>query len=127
MASNHQRHERAQNIWTEDGKETVKDGECWIIRIKKESKDLLQGAGIVKFIKYHRLIWCGHGERMQTNARADCSSHSGTRKRGRPRKRRTDEAEERLNTVGIRNWQAVARDHLEWRKILLEGKVQNGL
>jgi hypothetical protein len=62
-----------------------------------------------------------------TNARADCNSHSGTRKRGKPRKRWTDEAEERLNIVGIRNWQAVARDRLEWREILLEGKVQEGL
>jgi hypothetical protein len=62
-----------------------------------------------------------------TNARADCNSHSGTRKRGRSRKRWTDEAEERLYIVGIRNWQAMARDRRELRKILLEGKVQNGL
>jgi hypothetical protein len=51
----------------------------------------------------------------------------GTRKRERPRKRWIDEVEEDLKIMGIRNWHAVARDHREWRRILLEAKVHNGL
>jgi hypothetical protein len=51
----------------------------------------------------------------------------GTRKRGRPCKRWIDGVGENLKIMGIRNWHAVAKDYQEWRKIVLEAKVHNGL
>jgi hypothetical protein len=51
----------------------------------------------------------------------------GTRKRGRTRKRWIDNVEEYLKIMGIRNWHAVAKDRQEWRKIVSEAKVYNGL
>jgi hypothetical protein len=44
----------------------------------------------------------------------------GTRKTGRPRKRRKDGFEEDVNVVGLRKRHAMARDHREWKKIVLE-------
>jgi hypothetical protein len=51
----------------------------------------------------------------------------GKRKRGRPRKRWIDEVEEDLKILGKRNWHVVASDRQEWRRIILEAKVHNGL
>jgi hypothetical protein len=48
------------------------------------------------------------------------------RKRGKPSKGRRDEFEDDLNIVAI-NGQEMSRDHREWRKVILEAKVCNGL
>jgi hypothetical protein len=50
-----------------------------------------------------------------------------TRKSGRPRKGWIDDVEENLKITGIRNWHAVARDRKEWKGIVVEAKVHNGL
>jgi hypothetical protein len=42
----------------------INEGERWRIRTNKEIEDILEGADIVKFIKFLRLRWCGHIERM---------------------------------------------------------------
>jgi hypothetical protein len=44
----------------------------------------------------------------------------GIRKRGIPWKRWTDEVDEDLKTVGIRNRHAVAKDRKKWRGIMLD-------
>ena len=51
----------------------------------------------------------------------------GIRKRGRSRKLWTDEAEEDMMIMGIKNVGTVNRDWKEWRRNLLEAKVHKGL
>jgi hypothetical protein len=51
----------------------------------------------------------------------------GPRKRGRSHKIWKDEVEEDLNIMRIRHRLAMTRDRREWRKIVLEAKVHNGL
>jgi hypothetical protein len=109
---------------------SINEGERWRIRTNKEIEDILEGADIVKFIKYLSLRWCGHSERMNNERmpkKIMTTKMEGTRKTGGPRKRWIDEIEEDLKIMGIRNWHAVAKDHWEWRKIILEAKVHNGL
>jgi len=48
----------------------------------------------------------------------------GTRKRGRPRKRWTEEAEDGLNVMGVQYRRAMARDRRELRNNMLEGKTE---
>jgi hypothetical protein len=108
----------------------INEGESWRIRTNKEIENILEGADIVKFKKSLRFRWCGHIERMNNERmpkRIMTTKMEGTRKRGRPRKRWIDEIEEDLKIMGIRNWHAVAKDRQEWRKIISEAKVHNGL
>jgi hypothetical protein len=69
----------------------INEGGSWRIRTNKEIEDILEGADIVKFIKYLRLRWCGHIERMNNERmpkKIMATKMEGTRKRGRPRKDR---------------------------------------
>jgi hypothetical protein len=91
-------------------------GESWRIRTNKEKQDILQGEGIVKFITLLRLRWYGHTGRMNNDRmpqKVVTTRMEETMERGRPWKRWTDEAEEDLKTVEIRNWRAVAPDQEE--------------
>jgi hypothetical protein len=68
----------------------INEGERWRIRTNKEIEDILEGADIVKFIKFLRLRWCGHIERMNNERMPKTiktTKMEGTRKRGIPRKR----------------------------------------
>jgi len=49
----------------------------------------------------------------------------GIRKRHRPQKRRTNEVEEDLKIMGIRNWHKMATGLEEWKRTVLEAKVHN--
>jgi hypothetical protein len=77
-----------------------------------------------------RLRWSGHIESMNNERmpkQVATARMEGTGKRGRPRKRLTNEAEGGMKTMEIRNWTTVARDQKEWSRKVLEGKVYNGL
>jgi len=48
------------------------------------------------------------------------------RKRGRPRKRWTDEMDEDLKRMGTKGRHSVARDRMEWRGIILDFRASQG-
>jgi hypothetical protein len=92
--------------------EPIKEGDSWRIRKNKEITYILQGADIVKFIKSSRIRWYGHVKRMQNQRmpkQIAATTIEGS-KRGRPRKRWKDEAEEDLNIMRIKSGRAAARD-----------------
>jgi hypothetical protein len=85
--------------------------ESWRIRTDKDSKAILQEADIIKCIILLRLRWCGHTETMDKEGmpRKMTTRMEGTRKGGRPLEKWTDEIEEDLKIMGIRNLHMVAR------------------
>jgi len=105
--------------------EPVKEGQ----REQTRRKECVTGGRYSKIYKFLRLRWCGHVERIghqQMPKQIAASTIEGTRKRGRSRKRWTDEVEVNLSIVGIKNSQGLIRDLRERRKILLEATFYNG-
>jgi hypothetical protein len=81
---------------------------------------MLQWADIVKFIKFLRLRWCGHVERIENQQipkQIAAFTMEGTRKRGRTRKRWTDHIKVDFNIMGLKNTQGLIRELRERRKI----------
>jgi len=73
-----------------------------VIRYTRSLKN--KGENIVQFIKYFRLRWCGHVERMPKQTAAVTAEGIRNRRR-RPRTRWRDEVERDLNTriMGIKD------------------------
>jgi hypothetical protein len=51
----------------------------------------------------------------------------GTRRRGRPRKRRKKEVERDLQVLGVRRWRELVTDRKKWRDIVQQAKAHRGL
>jgi len=51
----------------------------------------------------------------------------GTRRRGRPRKRWTEEVERDLQVLGVRRWRELVADRKMWKGIVRQAKAHSGL
>jgi len=51
----------------------------------------------------------------------------GTRRRGRPMKRWTDEVERDLQVLGVRRWRELVADRKKWKDIVRQAKAHIGL
>jgi len=51
----------------------------------------------------------------------------GTKRRGRPRKRRKEEAERDLQVLGVRRWRELVADRKKWKDIARQAKAHSGL
>jgi hypothetical protein len=51
----------------------------------------------------------------------------GKRRRGRPRKRWTEEVERTLRVLGVRRWRELVQDRKKWRDIFRQAKAHSGL
>jgi hypothetical protein len=100
------------------------------IRHNHELYKLYNEPDIVKVIKVGRLRWLGHLFRMQEqNSYRKLTLHNpeGTRRIGRPAVRWLDSAEEDLKTLGVRNWRRKSQDPDQWRAVVKEAKIRQGL
>ena len=82
---------------------------------------------IAKWIKWQRISWLGHLERMAEDRmpkKIFTGELEGTRRRGRPRK---GWREEDLQVLGVRRWRELVIDREKWRGIVRQAKAHRGL
>jgi len=102
----------------------------WKIRMNRELEELNKGANIVKWIKWPRISWLGHLERMEEDRmpkKIFTQELEGTRRRGRLRKGWREEVERDLHVLGVRRWRELVIDRDKWRGIVRQAKAHTGL
>jgi hypothetical protein len=80
-------------------------------------------------VKWQRISWLGHVERMAKDRMPKnifTQELEGTRRRGRPRKRRK-EVERDIQVLGVRRWRELVIDREKWRGIVRKAKAHSGL
>jgi hypothetical protein len=91
---------------------------------------LSKGENIAKWIKWQRISWLGHLERMEEDSMCKkifTQELEGTRQRGRPRKGWREEMERDLQVLGVRRWRELGKDRDKWRGIVRQTKAHSGL
>jgi len=99
-------------------------------RTNRELEDMSKGQNIVKWIKWQRISWLGHLERMEEDRmpkKIFIQEMEGTRRRRRPRKRWTEEVQRDLQMLGVRRWRELVADRKKWKDIVRQAKAHSGL
>jgi hypothetical protein len=108
----------------------VRQGREWRIRNNEETDNIARKKDIVRFVNVRRISWIGHVERMEDSRmskRVMREKIYTRRKKGRPKVRWLDDAQEDLREMGIEGWRRKAQDRDQWRRIAQEAKVHVGL
>jgi hypothetical protein len=80
--------------------------------------------------KRAKTSWLGHLERMEEDRlprKIFTREIEGSRRRGRPRKRRKEEVERNFQVLGVRRWRELVTDRKKWKDIVRQAKVHSGL
>ena len=85
----------------------------------KNWKKAINNENIVRYIKYKRLSWLGHVERM-TNERVAKTIYKwkpyASRSKGRPRVRWEDDVRNDLRKMGVTNWKQRTQERKKGKK-----------
>jgi len=102
----------------------------WRSRTNEEARQLYGELDIVIEIKKGRFIWLGQVERMSEESvvkRLYQNTPEGSRSVGRPRLRWMDDVREDLRRMGVTNWRTRAHRRDDWKMVVKEAKVLQGL
>jgi len=102
----------------------------WRSRTNEEVRQLYGELDIVTEIRKGRLRWLGHVERMSEERVVKGlyqNTPEGSRSVGRPRLRWMDDVTEDLRRMGVTNWSIRAHRRDDWKMVVKEAKVLQGL
>jgi hypothetical protein len=102
----------------------------WRLKTNEELEKAINNENIVRYIKYKRLSWLGHVERM-TNERVAKTIYKWkpytTRPKGRPRARWKDDVRNDLRKMGVTNWKQRMQERKKWKEIIEQAKTHKEL
>jgi len=114
----------------------------WRLKTNEELEEAINNENIARYIKYKRLGWLGHVERM-TNERVAKTIYKWkpyrTRPKGRPRVRWEDDVRRRprvrweddvrndLRKMGVNNWKQRTHERKKWKEIIEQAKTHKEL
>ena len=111
------------------GKTQNANGE-WRLKTNEELEKTINNENIVRCIKYKRLSWLGHVERM-TNERVAKTIFKWkpyeTRPKGSPRVRWEDDVRNDLREMGMNNWKQRMQERKQWKEINDQDKTHKVL
>ena len=102
----------------------------WRIRMNHELNELIENTDMVRLIKSRRIAWLGHVIQMddkRTPKKILDWKPTGTRIRGRPRKRWIVDIEEDTQIIGIKGWRKQCKKREEWKRLTEKAKTHRGL
>ena len=102
----------------------------WRLKTNEELEKAINNENIVRYIKYKRVSWWGHVERM-TNERVTKTIYKwkpyATRLKGRPRVRWEDDVRNDLRKMGVTNWKQRTQERKKWKEIIEQAKTHKEL
>ena len=102
----------------------------WRLKTNEELEEAINNENIVRYIKYTRLSWLGHVERMNNEIVAKTIHKRkpyATRQKGRPRVRWEDDVRNDLRKMGVKNWKQRTQERKQWKEIIEQAKTHKEL
>jgi len=98
--------------------------------MEKSDESRTRNVKNVKWIKGQRISWLSQLERMEEDRmpkKIFTQELEGTRRRGRPRKRRKEEVERDIQVLGVRRCGELVAGRKKWKDIVRQAKAHSGL
>ena len=99
----------------------------WRLKTNEELERAINNENIVRYVKYKRLSWLGHVERI-TNERVAKTKYKrkpyATRPKGRPTVRWEDDMRNDLRKMGVTSWKQRTQERKQWKEIIEQAKTQ---
>jgi hypothetical protein len=102
----------------------------YLVHSNLKLEKAINNENIVRYIKYKRLSWLGHVERMNGERVAKTIykwKPYAKRPKGRPRVRWEDDVRKELRKMGVNNWKQRTQERKKWKEIIEQATTHKAL